>query len=130
MENIWPSFFTMILLHRQTVISTLFCQQVHVTIPSNIADPCVLFAVSDSSDAEYQQQCSHQHTNLCDQCQSLQETLTKIQRVLGEGTFLTQDVKDEELFIFQTAQLATSWKCHILRSDNQDHWRNLMRTLS
>ena len=106
----------MILLHRQTVISTLFCQQVHVTIPSNIA--------------EYQQQCSHQHTNLCDRCQSLQETLAKIQWVLSERTFLTQDVKDEALFIFQTAQLAMSWKCHILRSANQDHWRNLMSTLS
>ena len=98
----------MILRHRQTVISTLFCQQVHVTIPSNIADHYVLFALSDSSDAEYQQQCSHQHTNLCDRRQSLQETLAKIQWVLGETTFLTQDVKDEAPFIFQTAQLAMS----------------------
>ncbi|RMX52493.1 hypothetical protein pdam_00025781, partial [Pocillopora damicornis] len=53
---------------------------VHVTSPSNVADHCVLFALSDSSDADYQQQCSHQHTDLCDRCQSLQETLAKIER--------------------------------------------------
>ena len=110
--------------HRQTVISVLFYQQVHVTSPSNVADHCVLFALSDSSDADYQQQCSHQHTDLCDRCQSLQETLAKIERVLGETTFPTQDAKDEALFIFQTAQLAImSWKCHILRSANQDQAR-------
>lgn len=110
--------------HRQTVISTLSCQQVHVTSPSNVADHCVLFALSDSSDADYQQQCSHQHTDLCDRCQSLQETLAKIERVLGETTFPTQDAKDEALFLFQTAQLAImSWKCHILRSANQDQAR-------
>ena len=106
--------------HRQTVISVLFYQQVHVTSPSNVADHCVLFALSDCSDSDYQQQCSHQHTNLCDRYQSLQETLAKIERVLGETTFPTQDAKDEALFIFQTAQLAImSWKCHILRSANQ-----------
>ena len=47
-----------------------------------------------------------------------------IERVLGETTFPTQNAKDEALFIFQTAQLAiTSWKCHILRSANQDQAR-------
>ncbi|CAH3147751.1 unnamed protein product, partial [Pocillopora meandrina] len=99
--------------HRQ-VLSIM--AGVHVTSPSNVADHCVLFALSDSSDADYQQQCSHQHIDLCDRCQSLQETLAKIERVLGETTFPTQDAKDEALFIFQTAQLAImSWKCHILR---------------
>lgn len=50
----------------------------------------------------------------------------KIERVLGETTFPTQDAKDEALFIFQTAQLAImSWKCHILRSANQDQARIL-----
>ncbi|CAH3168535.1 unnamed protein product, partial [Pocillopora meandrina] len=53
---------------------------VHVTSLSNVADHCVLFALSDSSDADYQQQCSHQHTHLCGRCQSLQETLAKIER--------------------------------------------------
>ncbi|CAH3164060.1 unnamed protein product [Pocillopora meandrina] len=114
------AFDDLVALVRQIGELVLFYQQVHVTSPSNVADHCVLFALSDCSDSDYQQQCSHQHTNLCDRCQSLQETLAKIERVLGETTFPTQDAKDEALFIFQTAQLAImSWKCHILRSANQ-----------
>ncbi|CAH3167449.1 unnamed protein product [Pocillopora meandrina] len=45
--------------------------KVHVTSPSNVADHCVLFALSNSGDADYQQQYSHQHTDLCDRCQGL-----------------------------------------------------------
>ncbi|CAH3158880.1 unnamed protein product [Pocillopora meandrina] len=32
--------------------------KVHVTSPSNVADHCVFFALSDSSDADYQQKCT------------------------------------------------------------------------
>ncbi|CAH3158852.1 unnamed protein product [Pocillopora meandrina] len=61
--------------------------EVHVTSPSNVADHCVLFALSDSSDADYQQQCSHQHTDLCDRCQSLQKLWQRLNESLARRLF-------------------------------------------
>lgn len=83
-----------------------------------------MFALSDRSESDFQQSCNHEHTDICDRCQSLRENLAEIQRVLGETNFQTQDEKDQAAFIFQRAELAImSWKCHILRSANQDKAR-------
>ena len=102
----------------------MVCQQVHISSPSQEADHCVVFALSDRSESDFQQSCNHEHTDVCDRCQSLRENLAEIQRVLGETNFPTQDEKDEAAFIFQRAELAImSWKCHILRSANQDKAR-------
>ncbi|XP_078368927.1 uncharacterized protein LOC144652746 [Oculina patagonica] len=98
--------------------------KVHISNTSQVADHCPVFALSDSTDAHYQQRCDHDHTDRCDRCQSLAENLTEIEEVLKETKFPSDVEKDEAVFLFQTAKLSIlSWKCHILRSFNQDQAR-------
>ncbi len=105
-------------------VLTLVYQQVHISNTSQVADHCPVFALSDSTDAHYQQRCDHDHTDRCDRCQSLAENLTEIEEVLKETKFPSDVEKDEAVFLFQTAKLSIlSWKCHILRSFNQDQAR-------
>ena len=103
---------------------SICCKQVHISNTSQVADHCVVFALSDSTEREYQQTCNHQHMDRCDKCQGLTETLADIARIISQSTFANGDDKDEATFIFETAKLAIlSWKCHILRSANQDQAR-------
>ena len=100
------------------------CQQVHISTTSTVADHCVTFALSDSSEADHHQQCDHEHRDNCDRCQALLENLTEIERVVYETKFSSEDEKDEAVFLVKTANLAiASWKSHILRSVNQDKAR-------
>lgn len=84
-----------------------------------------MLALSDSTEVHYQQRCDHDHTDRCDRCQCLLlENLIEIERFLSETKFPSDDEKDEAVFLFQTAKRAIpSWKCHILRSTNQDQAR-------
>ena len=83
-----------------------------------------MFALSDSSEADYQQRCDHDHTDKCDRCQGLLENLTEIERLLSETKFPSDEERDEAVYLFQTAKLAIlSWKAHILRLANQDQAR-------
>ena len=83
-----------------------------------------MYALSDGSEAHLKQPCDHDHTDQCDRCEGLRETVAEIERVLNDTKFPSDEDKDEAVFMFQTAKSAIqSWKSHFLRSTNQDQAR-------
>ena len=52
------------------MLCVLIILQVHVRSSSEIASHCSVFALSDSTNPDLQQQCSHKHEGCCEQCES------------------------------------------------------------
>ncbi|CAH3171398.1 unnamed protein product, partial [Porites evermanni] len=46
-----------------------------ISLKASIPDHCVAFSLSDASDPDYQVQCQHNHEDICEQCEALNETL-------------------------------------------------------
>ena len=91
---------------------------------SPVASHCSTFALSDSTDPALQQQCDHSHDELCEQCESLQATLQNISAAVEEASFVTDDDRDEAVYLANSSTLVIqSWKCHLLRSTHQDQAR-------
>lgn len=96
----------------------------HISDSSPVADHCSTFSLSDPSDADLKQSCSHVHNETCDQCTSLALALRDIEKLLAEVLFASEDDRDEAFYLFQSAKLTIlSWKCHLLRSVKQDQAR-------
>ena len=73
---------------------------------STVASHCSVFALSDSTDADLQQRCDHDHNEVCERCESLQSTLDQILRAVEEASFPTEDDKDEASYLATSATLA------------------------
>ena len=83
-----------------------------------------MFSLSDSSDADLKQSCSHIHDQKCDQCTSLASALSDIEKLLREISFSREDDQDEAFCIYKSVNLAIhAWKCHLLRNVKQDQAR-------
>ena len=89
---------------------------------SSCPDHCRVFALSDASDADYQDACSHTHDMACADCESLksiveevESAIPKYEAQLGKDQTddLQHDAKGAAFKIFE-------WKAHILRAQNQD----------
>ena len=88
-----------------------------------MADHCIVYSLNDASDKDYQKKCNHIHNDSCDQCEALQETILDIESHISRCQFIGAD-QDEVSYVCKTSKLAIqSWKCHILRSLNQDQAR-------
>ena len=90
---------------------------------SPCADHCRAFALSDPADKAFQVKCSHQHTMACENCENLKSTLEEIREKLHETQHFsyTKDIKEELVHDFEEAyEHIKKWKCHILRSINQE----------
>ncbi|CAF2038615.1 unnamed protein product [Rotaria magnacalcarata] len=108
-----------------------FDYKVHVTRSSNITDHCCIYTLSDPKKRDFSQDCDHEHDESCIECSNLTSTLNKTER------FLEETEKDEELLgrtlkkFRSYRESIEAWKAHLLRSINQDLWReNLLDKLS
>ena len=91
---------------------------------SHVAEHCSIFALSDSTDTDFKQQCNHNHDERCDQCDTLTATLSSIEKELVEASYPSDEDRDETLYLFYNAQRSIqTWKCHQLRSVRQDKAR-------
>ena len=98
--------------------------KVHISSKSTVADHCSVYALSDPNEAVFKQDCDHQHEELCDQCQSINEVLKEIGQALQDTTFRSEEERDETLYLYEEAQRAIQeWKSHQLRSVRQDQSR-------
>lgn len=98
--------------------------QVHLEKASEAADHCAVFSLSDNCDPDFKMACKHKHPETCDQCLALGGALKEIERCAKDCRYPSDDERDEAAYTIQSATLAIqSWKCHILRSWNQDHAR-------
>ncbi|CAH3148802.1 unnamed protein product [Porites lobata] len=80
--------------------------KIHVCSSSEIAIHCSVFALSDSTSPDLQQQCSHKHEECCEQCEILHSTLQNISSAVERASFATQDDKEEALFLVNASVLA------------------------
>ncbi|KAK3736782.1 hypothetical protein QZH41_002391 [Actinostola sp. cb2023] len=95
--------------------------KVHISEESNVADHCSVYALSDQSDQDLRQLCSHIHSSSCDQCSALDVAISDIEQALKEVNFENEEMRDESTYLFSSAQRAIqAWKCHQLRSVRQD----------
>ncbi|CAF0879942.1 unnamed protein product [Didymodactylos carnosus] len=94
--------------------------KVHVQKSSTMADHCINYALSQSNDTDYAKKCDHRHDDVCVECNNLAVTLEKLR------TMIKSSVTDNELLDRELAKLKMStdaieaWKCHQLRTVNQD----------
>ena len=114
-------------LYPKTFAKTVYLShfyQVHITDSSPVAEHCSTISLSDSSDADLKQSCSHIHDQKCDQCTSLASALSDIEKLFREISFSREDDRDEAFFIYKSANLAIhAWKCRLLRNAKQDQAR-------
>ena len=97
----------------------------HVSQKSPVPDHCRAFALSDPKDSVYQARCDHEHSEVCDRCNLLTETLLDIEEGLAAQTGnLSFEEREELSYRVRKGKTAIwSWKSHLLRSVNQDSAR-------
>lgn len=91
---------------------------------SECPDHCRKLGLSDPSDPDFQEQCAHQHTLRCPQCDEVTSCLQKMQEIVKDSkelSFYSKEQQDDLLYDIQKASDAiVQWKAHIMRSVNQE----------
>ena len=87
---------------------------------SRIADHCSTYALSDSTDSDFQACCSHPHNESCAQCCQLEEILTTLESECSDALCNEEDKADMPHTIKQAKNNIMTWKAHQLRSVHQD----------
>ena len=98
-----------------------YCQQDGSTYP----DYCLMFALSDPNDTDLEEQCAHEHTTSCGECDDITIRLDKIEHVIKskDTNFTARNNK----YDFQPSREAISlWKAHIVRTTNQERAKQEM----
>ena len=86
-------------------------------------DHCRKFALSDEQDAAFQESCSHQHSETCDDCQNLRNVLDEVKNQISGSSWnpYSNEQRDDLIYDFMQARTdILQWKAHILRSINQE----------
>ena len=91
---------------------------------SECPDHCRKFGLSDPNDPDFQDQCTHQHTLHCPQCDEITCCLQNMQQIVKDSrtvSFYSKEQQDDFLYDIQKASDAIiQWKAHIMRSVNQE----------
>ena len=100
----------------------------HLSESSSIPDHCIVYALSDPKDVDYQSTCSHHHNDCCSQCNGLAAVIDEIEKVIEKTVIgpedVSKEVNDELTFLTERAKRdVNAWKSHLLRSVNQDKAR-------
>lgn len=66
---------------------------------SGVGTHCSVFALSDTSDPDFRQQCNHDHNDRCLQCDAISATLADIEKLLSEATYPNDEDRDKR-YIF------------------------------
>ena len=89
-----------------------------------MAEHCSVHALSDPSDADFSQECDHQHDERCSQCEALINVLVRIENLVHDSESHSEEDKDEASYLCKISVNAiSSWKSHQLRSVHQDQAR-------
>lgn len=92
---------------------------------SKVADHCIPYSLSETgTQGGYRKSCDHAHDECCNQCKALAAALNDITEKVKQATYPSVDDHDEAVYLTESAITAIkNWKCHILRSANQDQAR-------
>jgi hypothetical protein len=90
---------------------------------SHCPDHCRKFALSDPEDSDFEEECAHEHTERCSQCDDVTSCLHKIKKLIKDASTLTFYSKDQQGDLLYDVEKATEsifqWKAHIIRTVNQ-----------
>ena len=93
---------------------------------SECPDHCRKFGLSDPNDPDFQEQCSHQHTLLCPQCDEITSVLQKMQQIVKDNktlSFYSEDQKNDLLYDIQkSSEAIVQWKAHINRVEAETEY--------
>lgn len=84
-------------------------------------DHCRKFALSDESDSDYQEKCTHEHNLVCEDCRNLVDVLDTIERQIQSPSwspYSNEQRGDLHYDFKQSRSHILQWKAHI-RSVNQ-----------
>ncbi|CAB4028800.1 Retrovirus-related Pol poly, partial [Paramuricea clavata] len=90
---------------------------------STCPDHCRKFALSDENDSDYQEKCSHQHSEMCKDCCNLVDVLHDIECKIQSSVWnpYSDEQREDLQYDFKQARShILQWKAHILRSINQE----------
>ncbi len=98
--------------------------KVNVARTSRIPDHCICLALSDTASNYFSKQCyDHEHDQVCSECLNLTQTLQEINQLI-RGDQDDDEEKKRKSYKFTLAYDAIqAWKCHQLRTVNQDRGR-------
>ncbi|VDI31910.1 Hypothetical predicted protein [Mytilus galloprovincialis] len=107
---------------RWTDYSSKSKKKIHIKEESNVADHCRKFALSDAKNMEFQEECTHIHDHICQDCEQINELLEGLTNLLAETDLgEKEDKRDEFTFtLYQAWSFLRNWKSHIVRARNQD----------
>ena len=92
----------------------------HISKSSHVADHCATYALSDIKNSNCRELCDHLHDTYCIDCEMLSNTLNDIEKYIKERSE-DKEVTERSLTIFHNYKdPINNWKCHLLRSVNQD----------
>ena len=86
-------------------------------------DHCRKFALSDKQDPDFQEFCSHQHSETCGYCENLKNVLDEVEVQIRGSSWhpYSEDQQEDLLYDFRQARTNIfHWKAHIVRSVNQE----------
>ena len=86
-------------------------------------DHCPNFALSGEQDTDFQESCTHQHSEMCDDCWNLQNVLGEVKNQISSSSWnpYRNEQRDDLMYDFMQARTdMLQWKAHILRSVNQE----------
>ncbi|VDI38611.1 Hypothetical predicted protein [Mytilus galloprovincialis] len=86
--------------------------KLHISPNSECADHCIKWGLSDPKVPNYQSKCDHDHSIKCDRCDNISSVLIKVSNL----PFGSDDKTELKLALDQIE----NWKCHIMRTVNQD----------
>ncbi len=95
----------------------------HITENSNVADHCLVYALSDQNEELHSITCCHQHDQSCSSCEDLKNIIKEIKSSLPVAQLSNEDHDNLTYLIEQAVQAVESWKAHQLRSIQQDKGR-------
>ncbi|CAF1219802.1 unnamed protein product [Didymodactylos carnosus] len=97
----------------------------HVQRHSSISDHCSTFALSDTSEKSWREECDHDHDDVCDRCELLKETIQSIECGINK----LNETKIRERLLHRLnhhARCINAWKAHQLRLVHQDYARTVL----
>ena len=81
------------------------------------------FALSDPNDSDLEEQCAHEHTTSCGECDDITIIIDKSEHVIKskDTKFYSKEQQEDKLYDFERSRKAiTLWKAHIMRTTNQE----------
>ncbi|CAF4151188.1 unnamed protein product [Rotaria magnacalcarata] len=87
---------------------------------NSVADHRAMYALSDTKNSNCREICDHLHDAYCIEFEMLSSTLNEIEKYIKEQSN-DEEVTERSLTIFyKYKESINNWKCHLLRSVNQD----------